>query len=156
MRESRIIIGIWLLLGALACVGLFLMEACGGAASSTSSSSGASTEDVVAYPAPEVTLGERLFLETRFAQFFATHMTGINQPLSAGDPVVATVHTTSGTLPGPFAGQSINCRSCHFVTEFEGSAGNRAYSDFTTRSPLPRLIIGFDHTPRNAEQMVDR
>jgi len=101
-------------------------------------------------------VGERLFLETRFAEFFATHMTGINQPLSAGDPVVATVQTTSGTLPGPFAGQSINCRSCHFVVEFEGvsGAGNRTYADFTTRSPLPLMINGFDHTPRNAEQMV--
>lgn len=131
------------------------MEACGGAANSTSSSGGdTSTQDVTTYPAPEVALGERLFLETRFAQFFATHMTGINQPLSAGDPVVAVVQTTTGTLPGPFAGHSINCRSCHFVTEFEGGAGNRSYSDFTTRSPLPRTINGFDHTPRNAEQMV--
>ena len=83
-------------------------------------------------------------------------MTGINQPLAAGDPVVAQVPTTSGSLPGPFAGQSINCRSCHFVTEFEGvtGAGNRTYADFTTRSPLPRSINGFDHTPRNAEAMV--
>ena len=155
MREPRITISIWLLLGALTCGGLFLLEACGGAANSSSSSGGdTSTQDVTTYPAPEVALGERLFLETRFAQFFATHMTGINQPLSAGDPVVAVVQTTSGTLPGPFAGQSINCRSCHFVTEFEGGAGNRTYSDFTTRSPLPRTINGFDHTPRNAEQMV--
>ncbi len=132
MRGPRITIGIWLLLGALTCSGLFLMEACGGAANSTSSSGGdTSTQEAASYPAPEVALGERLFLETRFAQFFAAHMTGINQPLSAGDPVVAVVQTTPGTLPGPFAGQSINCRSCHFVTEFEGGAGNRAYSDFS-------------------------
>jgi len=155
MRGPRITIGIWLLLGALTCGGLLFMEACGGSANSSSSSGNTqSTQEVVNYPAPEVTMGERLFLETRFAQFFATHMTGINQPLSAGDPVVATVQTTSGTLPGPFAGQSINCRSCHFVTEFEGGAGNRTYADFTTRSPLPLAINGFDHTPRNAEQMV--
>ena len=32
--------------------------------------------------------------------------------------------------------------------------GNRTYADFTTRSPIPRLINGFDHTPRNAEVMV--
>ena len=46
----------------------------------------------------------------------------------------------SGPLAGPFAGQAINCRSCHFVTEFQGvtGAGNRTYSDFTTRSPIPR------------------
>ena len=104
----------------------------------------------------EDSIGERLFLDTRFAQYFATHMTGVNQPLTAGDPVVDLVHTTNGTLPGPFAGQSINCRSCHFVTEFQGvsGAGNRAYSDYTTRSPLPRVLNSLDHTPRNSMQMV--
>ena len=83
-------------------------------------------------------IGEALFLDTRFAEFFAANMTGVNDPLPAGDPVVAEVQTTSTPLPGPFAGQSINCRSCHFVTEFEGvqGGGNRTYADFTTRSPM--------------------
>jgi hypothetical protein len=104
----------------------------------------------------EDSIGERLFLDTRFAQYFATHMTGVNQPLAVGDPVVATVNTADGTLPGPFAGQSINCRSCHFVTEFQGvaGAGNRTYSDFTTRSPIPRPMNGFTFTPRNSMHMV--
>lgn len=104
----------------------------------------------------EDSIGERLFLDTRFAQFFAANMTGVNQPLPAGDPAVDVVYTTTGTLPGPFAGQSINCRSCHFVTEFQGvsGAGNRTYADFTTRSPLPRALNGYDHTPRNSMQMV--
>ena len=82
-------------------------------------------------------------------------MTGVNDPLPAGDPVVSEVPTLSGALPGPFAGQSINCRSCHFVTEFQGvtGGGNRTYSDFTTRSALPRAQQnGFDHTPRNSMQ----
>jgi cytochrome c peroxidase len=101
-------------------------------------------------------IGEALFLDTRFAEYFAAHMTGVNDPLSVGDPVVNQVETPNGPLPGPFAGQSINCRSCHFVTEFEGvpNAGNRTYSDFTTRSPIPLPMNGFDHTPRNAMQMV--
>lgn len=101
-------------------------------------------------------IGERLFLDTRFAEYFAVNMTSVNQPLATGDPVVAQVQTMNGTLPGPFAGQSINCRSCHFVTEFTGvsGAGNRTYSDFTTRSPIPRVINNFDHTQRNAMQMV--
>ena len=88
---------------------------------------------------PADSIGERIFLDTRFAEYFATHMTGVNDPLAAGDPVVATVDTTNGSLPGPFAGQAINCRSCHFVTEFQGvaGAGNRTYADFTTRSPIP-------------------
>jgi len=104
----------------------------------------------------EDSIGERLFLDTRFSEYFAVNMTATNQPLAVGDPVVAQVQTMNGPLPGPFAGQSINCRSCHFVTEFTGvaGAGNRTYSDFTTRSPMPRMIGGFDHTPRNAMQMV--
>jgi cytochrome c peroxidase len=157
MPESRIPVTIWLLLGALACGGLLLSGACSsGGSGSSSSGQSQTTQPAQIYPNPEVALGERLFLETRFAEYFAVNMTGINQPLSAGDPVVASVQTTSGTLPGPFAGQSMNCRSCHFVVEFEGvsGAGNRTYADFTSRSPLPRTINGFDHTPRNAEQMV--
>jgi cytochrome c peroxidase len=101
-------------------------------------------------------IGEALFLDTRFNEYFATHMTGVNQPLAVGDPVVNWVETPIGPLAGPFAGQSINCRSCHFVTEFEGvgGGGNRTYADFTTRSPIPREMNGFTHTPRNAMQMV--
>jgi hypothetical protein len=104
----------------------------------------------------EDSIGERLFLDTRFAQFFAAHRTGVNQPLPAGDPAVDLVHTTNGSLPGPFAGQSINCRSCHFVTELQGvaGAGNRTYADYATRSPLPRVLHTFDHTPRNSMQRV--
>jgi cytochrome c peroxidase len=107
---------------------------------------------------PADSIGEALFLDTRFSQFFAANMTGANSPLLVGDPIVDQVQTLNGPLPGPFAGQAINCRSCHFVTEFQGvaNAGNRTYSDFTTRSPIPRTQAnGFDHTPRNAMQMVD-
>jgi cytochrome c peroxidase len=105
---------------------------------------------------PSDPIGERLFLDTRFSQYFATHMTGVNAPLAVGDPVVATVQTINGPLPGPFAGKAINCRSCHFVTEFQGvpNAGNRTYADFIQRSPLPLSMNGFDTTPRNAMQMV--
>jgi cytochrome c peroxidase len=101
-------------------------------------------------------IGERLFLDPRFAQYFATHMTGINDPLAVGDPVLNLVYTINGVLPGPFAGQSMNCRSCHFVTEFQGvpEAGNRTYSDFTTRSPIPLTMDGFTQTPRNSMHMV--
>ncbi|HTS09037.1 MAG TPA: hypothetical protein VMP68_25950 [Candidatus Eisenbacteria bacterium] len=104
----------------------------------------------------EDSIGERLFLDTRFAQYFATHMTAVNKPLAVGDPVVAQVYTTNGILAGPFAGQSINCRSCHFVTEFQGvsGAGNRTYADFTTRSPIPRPMNGYIETPRNSMHMV--
>ena len=115
-----------------------------------------STENEKATPAADP-IGERLFLDTRFAKFFFQHMTGYNTALTDGDPVVATVATPGGVMPGPFAGQSINCRSCHFVTEFQGvaGAGNRTYSDFATRSALPIAQNGFETTPRNAMQMVN-
>src|SRR5580704_17457458 len=61
----------------------------------------------------EQNIGERVFVDTRWAQYFATHMTDVNTPLVVGDPVVAQTQTLNGPLPGPFAGQSINCRSCH-------------------------------------------
>ncbi len=149
---------LWLVLAMLAAAILLMNGACGGGSSNSSSSgsgSGGGTTTSTDPPAEEA-LGERLFIETRFAEYFAVNMTGINQPLAQGDPVVAKVETMNGTLPGPYAGQSINCRSCHFVVEFTGvqNAGNRSYADFTDRSPLPRVINNFDHTPRNAVQMV--
>jgi len=101
-------------------------------------------------------VGERIFIDTRFAEYFAEHLTGTNEPLAVGDPVVAQVSTPVGMLPGPFAGESINCRSCHFVTEFTNvdKARNRTYADFVEHSPMPRLISGIEITPRNAMQMV--
>jgi cytochrome c peroxidase len=127
-----------------------------GSGKAPSFDTGDTDETLPGAPANAQALGERLFLDTRFAQYFAANMTGVNNPLPVGDPVVEQVETTTGTLPGPFAGQSINCRSCHFVTEFQGvsGAGNRTYADFTTRSPIPRQINGFTHTPRNAIEMV--
>jgi cytochrome c peroxidase len=103
-------------------------------------------------------IGERLFVETRFAEYFAANMTGVNVPLAVGDPAVNQVQNVyTGPMPGPFAGQSINCRSCHFVVEFQGvpGAGNRTYADFTNRSPLPLPMNGFTNTPRNSMQMVN-
>jgi cytochrome c peroxidase len=107
---------------------------------------------------PENTIGERLFLETRLAQYFAGHYNGnVNQPLTQGDPTLDQVQTVQGTLPGPFAGQSMNCRSCHFVDEFAdpSEAGNRTYADFAQRSPIPDRGDGRTTAPRNALNMVD-
>jgi cytochrome c peroxidase len=105
----------------------------------------------------EVGIGERLFLETRFAQFFAANATGVNVPLGAGDPVVATVQTLDGPIPGPFVGQSINCRSCHFVDDLKGvpGGGNRSYADFARQSPIPAREDGHLTTPRNAPSLVN-
>jgi hypothetical protein len=149
MKSSRRPVAVSLLTRAVVCAAVLLLTSCGAGDAPNFKSELEST------PA-EDSIGERLFLDTRFAQYFATHMTDVNRPLAAGDPVVEQVYTANGTLPGPFAGQSINCRSCHFVTEFQGvaGAGNRTYSDFTTRSPIPRPMNGFTLTPRNAMHMV--
>jgi cytochrome c peroxidase len=139
---------------AFAALGIFVgltVQGCG------SGEAPAALTEHDATPAAD-SIGEALFLDTRFAEYFAEHMTDVNMPLTTGDPIVAQVQTINGPLPGPFAGQSINCRSCHFVTEFQGvtGGGNRTYADFTTRSPIPlKTAAGFDHTPRNAMQMVD-
>jgi cytochrome c peroxidase len=147
MKTTRIFLGSAC---AFAALGIFVgltIQGC------SSGSAPAALTESDATPAAD-SIGEALFLDTRFAEY----MTDMNAPLATGDPVVEQVQTANGTLPGPFAGQSINCRSCHFVTEFQGmkDGGNRTYADYTTRSPIPRLTAaGFDHTPRNAMQMVD-
>ena len=109
---------------------------------------------------PETLLGERLFLETRFAQYFAAHSNGdMNRPLAQGDPLVAKVRNPSaGVLyPSPFAGKSINCRSCHFVDEFSSliAGTNRTYADFLPRTPIPERGDGQSVTVRNSRNLVD-
>src|SRR5689334_752180 len=107
---------------------------------------------------PEVVVGERLFLETRFAQFFAAHAVSVNQPLKAGDPVMDTLQTAAGsTRPGPFAGRSMNCRQCHLVDEAAGADGHalRTYTDFAARSPIPARPDGQTQTPRNSPPLVN-
>ncbi|HXJ56323.1 MAG TPA: hypothetical protein VNU68_06630 [Verrucomicrobiae bacterium] len=105
----------------------------------------------------KVAIGERLFLETRFSQYFFAHSQGdANAQLPAGDPVVATVPTIGQPLPGPFGGFAINCRSCHLVNEFfSNGPGNRTYADFARRSPVPAREDGKTLTPRNAPAMVN-
>jgi cytochrome c peroxidase len=102
------------------------------------------------------TMGERLFLETRFAEYYFTNSGGnANLQLNPGDPVMNVTQTLQGPVPGPFAGQSMNCRACHLVDEFNATLGNRTYSDFTTRSPIPLIGDGRTNTPRNSPLLVD-
>ncbi len=106
---------------------------------------------------PDVAIGERLFLETRFAQFFYARCDGdVNATLPAGDPAVATAATTGTPLPGPFAGHAMNCRVCHLVNEFGAAGrGHRTYADYARRSPIPAREDGLTTTPRNAPPMVN-
>jgi cytochrome c peroxidase len=98
----------------------------------------------------EVTIGERLFLDTRFSY-------GAFALKEKSDPVTDQTKTVSGALPGPFRAQTINCRACHLVDEqlqTKGS-GMRTYSDFARRSPVTRRIDGTRTSVRNAMQMVE-
>jgi cytochrome c peroxidase len=104
-----------------------------------------------------VAIGERLFLETRFSQFFFAHSRGdANAVLPAGDPVVASSVTTNRPLPGPFAGHAINCRACHLVNEHAAAGlGHRTYADYARRSPVPARSDGQQFTVRNSPPMVN-
>lgn len=106
---------------------------------------------------PQVTIGERLFLETRFAQYFEAHSGGdANTTLAAGDPVMDDTVTTGTSQTGPFAGQSMNCRACHLVDEQHDTLGNRTYCDFARRSPIPaRIEDSKTVTPRNSPPLVN-
>jgi Di-haem cytochrome c peroxidase len=106
---------------------------------------------------PQQTIGERLFLETRFSQFFAIQSNGdANATLATGDPVMDTTVTLTGTVPGPFAGGGMNCRACHIVDEQSGAGlGNRTYCDYARRSPIPDRGDGQTVTPRNSPPLVN-
>lgn len=109
---------------------------------------------------PEITIGERLFLETRFAQFFQQFLSGgagVNDPLPAGDPVMDKTVTIGEPLPGPFAGLSMNCRACHLVDEHVETPGGtmRTYADFARRSPVPAREDGATTAPRNSPSLVN-
>jgi cytochrome c peroxidase len=105
----------------------------------------------------KVAIGERLFLETRFSQFFFANSRGnANATLAKGDSVVSTSVTTGEPLPGPFAGHAINCRSCHLVNEHHAAGrGNRTYTDYARRSPVPLRSDGRTQTARNSPAMVN-
>ena len=135
-----------------------LLAGCGAG----SNSSAPASAKVTGTPGAEGSVGERLFVETRFAQFFKAHLPpggNVNDPLPAGDPVVAKVPIPGNPLgvAGPFAGMSMNCRSCHFVDEFVDGLGNnmRTYADFVTRSPIPARPDGKTAAPRNSPPLVN-
>ena len=135
-----------------------LLVGCSGGSSAPAPPSVAATGT----PGAETDVGERLFVETRFAQAFKVHLDSggnINDPLPAGDPVMDLSETTGQGvgLTGPFAGLSMNCRACHFVDEHVGTPGGgmRTYADFAQRSPIPNRRDGKRTAPRNSPPLVN-
>ena len=140
-------------------IGLFILTlvvACSGSGSSTPP-----TAQVTGTSGAEQAVGERLFMETRFAQAFQAFLDAggdVNDP-NAGDPVVDSVETLGVpiTAEAPFKGMSMNCRSCHFVDDLLAAPGGsmRTYTDFAKRSPIPARADGKTHAPRNSPPLVN-
>lgn len=107
---------------------------------------------------PEVALGDRLFFETRFAQYFFARSKGdVNAPLDQGDSLVDQIPAVDRpALPGPFRGKSISCRQCHLGDDLISSKplAGRTYVDFSRRSLIPDRGDELVTTPRNSPTMV--
>jgi len=106
----------------------------------------------------EAVVGERLFLETRFAQYAGAHMAAdVNAPWDAGDPVLNELETLDAPRANPFRAQAMNCRVCHLVDDAATSdrLAVRSYVDFARQSPIPDRGDGHTHTPRNSPTLVD-
>lgn len=108
--------------------------------------------------APEVLLGDRLFFETRFAQYFFASGADVNGPLTQGDLIVATVERPGQpALQGPFRGRSMSCRHCHLGDDFAATEplAQRTYCDFSPRSRIPQRDDGVTQTVRNSPMLVN-
>ncbi len=108
-------------------------------------------------------LGERIFRDPRFSQWFAAHSTSMNAFPTSGDPTVQdAVNALGPDMPGSLAGTAMACSLCHLVEQNsipDGANANgtnmRAYADFARKSPIPDRGDGQSVTPRNAAAMVD-
>ncbi len=103
-------------------------------------------------------LGERIFRDPRFSQWFATHSTSVNALPNPGDPTVETAVDALGpAMPGSLAGAAMACSLCHLVEQNSLPDGTnmRAYADYARRSPIPDRGDGQSTTPRNSPPMVD-
>jgi cytochrome c peroxidase len=108
---------------------------------------------------PEVALGEKLFRETRFSQYFWSRSGGdVNRVLPFGDPVIDFVISFPMPVMNPYRGRGMNCATCHLLDELQNDpyAGNRSFTDFLKRSRIP-IREGDIHleTARNSPSMID-
>lgn len=108
---------------------------------------------------PAAKAGERLFRETRFAEYFARRAGGdVNARLTDGDAALATLQSPRGTLPGPFRGQAQSCAACHMVDDAApvNGMGIRTYADFSRQSAIPARADDRQRTtPRNSPALVN-
>lgn len=106
---------------------------------------------------PEVQLGEKLFREHRFSEYFYSHSDGkVNAPLKGGDPVLKTIETDLGIFEHPYRGKTMSCAACHLVDQAAAISrrGALTYNDFSKRTPLSLRADGLLRTVRNSSNMV--
>lgn len=102
-----------------------------------------------------ISMGERLFLEDRFSQFFFIESNGdVNSKLVRGSRDLEQIDIFGQTFPSPFAGSSKSCSSCHMVDQALDDHGMRAYNEFSAQSVIPSRIDNKTHTPRNTPNLV--
>ncbi len=105
----------------------------------------------------ESKIGERLFRDPRFSNFFFKASHGnVNAKLDGGDPVLARMRGPRGDFANPFKSQAMTCVACHMVDDAAKipGAGTRAYTDFSQRSPIPDRGDGLTQTPRRSPPLV--
>lgn len=106
---------------------------------------------------PEVQLGEKLFREHRFSQFFFRHSQGrLNSPLQSGDPVLETLVTDLGVFEHPYRRSSMSCAACHLVDQASSISKMKAltYNDFSRQTLLSLREDGEVRAVRNTSNMV--
>jgi len=104
-----------------------------------------------------IALGERMFNDIRFSQFFLEASKGnVNHELKIGSPELDTIVIRDQESPSPFAGTAMSCASCHMVDQsFESNPGGmRGYNDFARLTKIPTRIDGKIFTLRNTPTLV--
>lgn len=106
----------------------------------------------------EVQIGEKLFMEERFSQWFFQSSNGdVNQPLRSGDPTLDKIKTDLGIFDHPLKGRAMSCAACHFVDQLSEVSEVKVltYNDFMPRTPIPKRNQDNDvETTRHTSNMV--
>lgn len=105
-----------------------------------------------------VQIGEKLFMEERFSQwFFKTSHGDVNKPLQSGDPTLDKIKTDLGIFDHPLKGGAMSCAACHFVDQLSEVSGIKVltYNDFMPRTPIPKRSEDSEkETTRHTSNMV--
>lgn len=102
-----------------------------------------------------VAMGERLFLDDRFSQFFYSESNGdVNSKLVRGSRDLEEIDIFGQTFPSPFAGSAKSCSSCHMVDQALEDHGMRAYNEFSALSKIPLRVDNMTHSLRNTPMLV--